>query len=46
MIAGSGDPSSIALHRMLGLADAGRLREVGHKHDRDIDAVLLRCSLH
>ena len=46
VIADSGDPSSIALHRKLGFADAGRLREVGHKHDRDIDTVLLQCSLH
>ncbi|MDR3660066.1 MAG: GNAT family N-acetyltransferase [Mycobacterium sp.] len=45
VIADSGDPASIALHQKLGFADAGRLREVGHKHGRDIDTVLLQCSL-
>lgn len=46
VIADSGDPSSIALHKKLGFDDAGRLRQVGHKHGRDIDTVLLQCSLH
>lgn len=45
VIADSGDPSSIALHKKLGFDDAGRLRKVGHKHGRDIDTVLLQCSL-
>lgn len=45
VIADSGDPSSIALHKKLGFEDAGRLRQVGHKHGRDIDTVLLQCSL-
>lgn len=45
VIADSGDPSSIALHQKLGFEDAGRLRQVGHKHGRDIDTVLLQCSL-
>ena len=45
VIADSGDPSSVALHKKLGFEDAGRLRQVGHKHGRDIDTVLLQCSL-
>lgn len=45
VIADSGDPSSIALHKKLGFDDAGRLRQVGHKHGRDIDTVLLQRSL-
>ena len=45
VIADSGDPSSIALHKKLGFDEAGRLRQVGHKHGRDIDTVLLQCSL-
>ena len=44
-IADSGDASSIALHKKLGFDEAGRLRQVGHKHGRDIDTVLLQCSL-
>ena len=45
VIADSGDPSSIALHKKLGFEDGGRLRQVGHKHGRDIATVLLQCSL-
>ncbi|MEZ0049669.1 L-amino acid N-acyltransferase YncA [Mycobacterium sp. MAA66] len=45
VIADSGDPSSIALHRKLGFTDAGRLRNVGRKHGREIDTVLLQRSL-
>ena len=45
VIADSGDPSSVALHKKLGFDEAGRLRQVGHKHGRDIDTVLLQCSL-
>jgi phosphinothricin acetyltransferase len=45
VIADSGDQSSVALHKKLGFDEAGRLRQVGHKHGRDIDTVLLQCSL-
>jgi phosphinothricin acetyltransferase len=45
VIADSGDPASVALHRRFGFVDAGRLTRVGHKHDRFVDTVLLQCSL-
>lgn len=44
VIADSGDPASIGLHRRLGFREAGRLVHVGHKHDRWIDTVLLQWS--
>ncbi|BCK57014.1 hypothetical protein NWFMUON74_47860 [Nocardia wallacei] len=46
VIADTGDQSSPALHRSRGFTDAGRLRHVGHKHDRWIDTVLMQLSLH
>jgi L-amino acid N-acyltransferase YncA len=45
VIADTGDPASLALHRACGFADAGRLREVGDKHGRRIDTVLLQRAL-
>lgn len=45
VIADSGDGASVALHRALGFADAGRLRAVGHKHGRWIDTVLMQAAL-
>jgi L-amino acid N-acyltransferase YncA len=42
VIADTGDPASLALHRACGFADAGRLRQVGHKHGQLIDTVLLQ----
>ena len=42
VIADTGDPASVALHRACGFTDAGRLREVGGKHGRVIDTVLLQ----
>jgi phosphinothricin acetyltransferase len=45
VIADTGDPASLALHRACGFADAGRLREVGHKHGRSIDTVLLQRAV-
>jgi phosphinothricin acetyltransferase len=42
VIADTGDPASLALHRACGFTDAGRLREVGGKHGRVIDTVLLQ----
>lgn len=44
VIADTGDPSSLTLHRRFGFVDAGRLRNVGYKHDRFIDTVLLQWS--
>jgi L-amino acid N-acyltransferase YncA len=45
VIADTGDPASLALHRACGFADAGRLREVGDKHGRRIDTILLQRAL-
>jgi phosphinothricin acetyltransferase len=45
VIADSGDPASAALHRACGFTEAGRLRNVGHKHGRVIDTVLFQCDL-
>jgi phosphinothricin acetyltransferase len=45
VIADSGDPSSAALHRACGFADAGRLSQVGCKHGRWIDTVLMQREL-
>jgi phosphinothricin acetyltransferase len=45
VIADSGDPASVALHRACGFADAGRLRRVGYKHGRWVDTVLLQREL-
>jgi L-amino acid N-acyltransferase YncA len=45
VIADSGDPSSMALHRALGFTEAGRLRRVGHKHGRVLDVVLMQAEL-
>ena len=45
VIADSGDPASLALHRSLGFAEAGRLCAVGRKHGRLLDIVLMQASL-
>ena len=45
VIADSGDPASAALHRACGFADAGRLSQVGFKHGRWIDTVLMQREL-
>jgi L-amino acid N-acyltransferase YncA len=45
VIADTGDPASVALHRRCGFTDAGRLAEVGHKHGRWVDTILLQRSL-
>ena len=45
VIADSGDPASLALHRSMGFVRIGRLREVGFKHDRWIDTELLQKQL-
>jgi L-amino acid N-acyltransferase YncA len=45
VIADTGDPASIALHRACGFTDAGRLRNVGRKHGRLIDTLLMQHDL-
>ena len=45
VIADAGDPASVALHRACGFADAGRLSQVGYKHGRWVDTVLLQREL-
>lgn len=45
VIADTGDPASVRLHRRFGFVDAGRLTNVGFKHDRFVDTILLQRSL-
>jgi L-amino acid N-acyltransferase YncA len=45
VIADTGDPASVELHRRFGFVDAGRLTRVGYKHDRFVDTVLLQRTL-
>lgn len=45
VIADTGDDASVALHRRLGFEPAGRLRQVGRKHGRWIDTVLMQREL-
>jgi phosphinothricin acetyltransferase len=45
VIADTGDPASVGLHRACGFTDAGRLTRVGHKHGRWIDTVLLQRAV-
>jgi phosphinothricin acetyltransferase len=45
VIADSGSDASAALHRRFGFAEAGRLTNVGFKHDRWIDTVLMQRTL-
>jgi L-amino acid N-acyltransferase YncA len=45
VIADSGDPASIGLHRACGFTDAGRLGNVGRKHGRVIDTLLMQHDL-
>jgi len=42
VIADAGEPASIAVHRGCGFAEVGRLAEVGYKHGRWIDTVILQ----
>jgi L-amino acid N-acyltransferase YncA len=42
VIADTGEPASIALHRACGFTQVGRLIAVGHKHGRWIDTVILQ----
>jgi phosphinothricin acetyltransferase len=45
VIADSGDGASAGLHRALGFVEAGRLRQVGFKHGRWLDVVLMQAPL-
>ena len=45
MIADTGDPASVELHRRFGFVDAGTLTRVGFKQDRYIDTFLLQRTL-
>ncbi|MEV7967721.1 N-acetyltransferase family protein [Sphaerisporangium sp. NPDC088356] len=45
VIADTGDAASAALHRRSGFTEAGRLRQVGHKHGRWVDTVLMQREL-
>jgi phosphinothricin acetyltransferase len=45
VISDSEDPASTALHKAFGFTEAGRLRQVGYKHGRWIDTVLMQRSL-
>nr|WP_055505631.1 GNAT family N-acetyltransferase [Nonomuraea pusilla] len=45
VIADGGDPASRRLHAAFGFEEAGRLREVGFKHGRWIDTVLMQLTL-
>ncbi len=45
VIADTGSPASVALHRRAGFDDVGCLRNVGYKHDQWLDTVLMQCSL-
>lgn len=45
IIADSGEPASIALHRTVGFAKVGLLHKVGHKHGRWIEVVLMQAEL-
>lgn len=45
VIADTGDPSSVRLHRRCGFVEAGRLAGVGHKHGRWLDTILMQRSV-
>ena len=45
VIADAGSDASTALHRRFGFEPAGRLKDVGFKHGRWIDTVLMQRSL-
>jgi phosphinothricin acetyltransferase len=45
VIADSGNPASATLHRACGFTEAGLLRNVGRKHGRLIDTLLMQHDL-
>ena len=44
-VIGGAEPASIAVHKALGFAEAGRLRAVGWKHERWLDSVYMQLDL-
>ncbi|WP_214414114.1 GNAT family N-acetyltransferase [Sphaerisporangium fuscum] len=46
VIADTGSDASAALHRRFGFSEAGRLADVGFKHDRWVDTLLMQRALH
>ena len=42
VIADTGEPQSVALHEAFGFTVAGRLKEVGYKHGRWVDTILMQ----
>jgi len=45
VIADTGNPASVSLHRRLGFTEVGRLHAVGHKHGRWIDTRFMQRDL-
>ena len=45
LVADAGSPASLVLHRSLGFVTVGRMRRIGHKHDRWIDVDVLQLDL-
>lgn len=45
VIGGSDNAGSIALHTSVGFLEAGRLRDVGYKHGRWLDTVIMQHTL-
>lgn len=45
VVADTGDPASLELHRARQFVEAGRLTGVGFKHGKWLDTVLLQRSL-
>jgi L-amino acid N-acyltransferase YncA len=45
VIADAGDPASAGLHLACGFTEAGRLKDVGFKHGRWIDTLLMQRTL-
>jgi L-amino acid N-acyltransferase YncA len=45
VIADTGDPASVRLHERCGFVHCGRLREVGFKHDRWLDTILMQIDV-
>jgi phosphinothricin acetyltransferase len=44
-VVGGGEPASVALHKACGVAEAGRMRNVGFKFGRRLDTVYMQLSL-
>lgn len=45
VIVDAGDPASEALHRRCGFESVGRLRQVGYKHGRWLDTLLMQYTV-